>query len=206
LYNSYTGNLDFISEELGRGQYLLVNNSGLISCTSNKFDFEIKSFPEVTAAFESPAQWPQNSFVPLHNLSKGAISYEWTFSDANAVRVNTTPYYFFEEPGDYQITLVAKNEHGCYSNTASRDIQILSTTGIKDVSKGNIAVIGTEGGLMIKSQSNEAMQVIVYTLDGKKIYESSINGSNLLPIERKNQTLLVRIKSINGEFTNKTVY
>lgn len=206
LYNSYTGNLDFISEELGRGQYALVNNSGLISCTSNRFDFEIKSFPEVTAAFESPAQWPQNSFVPLQNLSEGAISYVWTFSDANEVRANKTPYYFFQEPGDYKISLIAKNEYGCFSNTTSRDIRILSTTGIEDVSKGNMAVYGTEGGLMIKAENNNAMHVIVYTLDGRKIYESSINGSSLLPIESKNQTLLVRIKSINGEFTNKTVY
>lgn len=206
LYNSYTGNISNITESLGRGQYQLVNNSGVISCTSNKFDFEIKSYPQVTAAFESPVQWPQNSFVPLQNLSEGATSYEWTFSDANAMLVNKTPYYFFEQPGKFKISLVSKNQFGCYSNTASRDITVLSTTGIENVSKGNITVYGTEGGLMIKTLDNEAMHVWLYAVDGRLLYDGKVSGTNVVPVERSSQMLLVRIKTAKGEYTDKVLY
>jgi gliding motility-associated-like protein len=74
----------------------------------------IKVFAKPIALFQAN---PNLVYVPSNpvtctNLSSGAISYFWDFGDGNT-SVETSPSYTYQDPGEYQIFLVAKNIHGC---------------------------------------------------------------------------------------------
>ncbi len=207
IYKTYTGMVEKINENLGKGTYQLINNAGLIDCAVNTFDFTVNSYPEVVATFESPVEWREDSFVPLHNSSVGATNYIWKFSDVNATSTDKTPNYIFEEAGAYTITLVSVNEFGCESVEQKSDITILSTTGIQDIAKSGIVVRSTADGLMVNVPAGEECKISLYTVDGKLAYQSrSISGNETILLARKNMIYLVKAESGKGTFTTKIIH
>jgi gliding motility-associated-like protein len=50
--------------------------------------------------------------VTFSNLSSGAVNYFWNFGDGNS-STETNPIYTYQDPGEYQVYLVAENTHGC---------------------------------------------------------------------------------------------
>lgn len=74
----------------------------------------IKVFPKPVALFQAN---PNTVFVPnepvmCSNLSSGASGYEWLFGD-NATSSEVNPSHNYQQPGLYQITLIATNARGC---------------------------------------------------------------------------------------------
>lgn len=79
--------------------------------TSSKI---IKVFSKPIAVFQAN---PNLVFVPSSaveciNLSSGASTYNWSFGD-NTSSTETNPSHFYQEAGEYQITLIAANIYGC---------------------------------------------------------------------------------------------
>ncbi|MES2628183.1 MAG: T9SS type A sorting domain-containing protein [Bacteroidota bacterium] len=207
VYNTYFGNVTEIYEELGRGNYSLVNNSGLLDCVSDRLNFEVNSFPEVTAAFESPTEWPEDTYVPLHNSSEGATNYYWEFSDFQATSPNKTPNYRFEEPGNFTISLVAINQFSCESERVERGISILSATGIQDISKSGFSLRDNESGFGINTASFGAYRVSVFSTDGKLVFQSGeLSGNQQVLLTKTGAIYLVKIDSKDGVYTTRILH
>lgn len=56
------------------------------------------------------------------DVSESAVQWQWIFGDGNTSS-KQNPQHFYEEPGIYEVTLIAQNEEGCQ--------QIFKMTGIK---------------------------------------------------------------------------
>lgn len=74
----------------------------------------IKVFSKPIALFQAN---PNTVFIPTNpvnctNLSSGATSYQWDFGDGHT-STETNPSYLYQTPGEFQISLVAINQHGC---------------------------------------------------------------------------------------------
>lgn len=74
----------------------------------------IKVFPKPVALFQAN---PTIAYIPItpvkcSNLSSGAEGYIWNFSDGNT-STEMNPSNTYVNVGDYQITLIAVNKHGC---------------------------------------------------------------------------------------------
>lgn len=79
--------------------------------TSSKI---IKVFASPIALFQANPTlvYVPTSAMQLTNLSSGAVSYYWNFGDGNT-STETSPSYTYQDPGEYQVYLVAKSSHGC---------------------------------------------------------------------------------------------
>ena len=91
----------------------------------------IKVFAKPIALFQAN---PNLVYIPTNpvtctNLSSGAVSYYWNFGDGNT-STEINPSYVYQEVGEYQIYLVAKNTHGCLDtfNLPSKIIAELEST------------------------------------------------------------------------------
>ncbi len=73
---------------------------------------EVHSLPE--AKFEVEAYGRPGSGEPVYfyNHSAGAGEYEWHFGDGN-VSHDAEPLWYYDKPGTYDITLIARNAYGC---------------------------------------------------------------------------------------------
>ncbi|MBK9283898.1 MAG: PKD domain-containing protein [Sphingobacteriaceae bacterium] len=74
----------------------------------------IKVFPKPTALFNVDLfeVTVKNQPVPLTNLSSGATSYSWLFGDGGS-STDFSPVYSYQEPGEYNIKLIAISEKNC---------------------------------------------------------------------------------------------
>lgn len=79
--------------------------------TSNKV---IKVFAKPHASFfiDNYSVFVPNTPVKCFNQSTGAISYLWNFGD-NGSSIETNPSHLYQNPGEFQIYLVATNVKGC---------------------------------------------------------------------------------------------
>lgn len=69
--------------------------------------------PLPVAGFGIP--YPEGCFpilVGLYNQSTPAVSYQWDFGDGTTSD-EASPYHFYENPGQYSVTLIITNAHGC---------------------------------------------------------------------------------------------
>lgn len=110
--------------------------------------------------------------VTLTNLSFGAVSYYWSFGDGNS-STEVSPSYIYQDPGQYQIYLVAKNSFGC-SDTFNLPNKIVaeleSTIDIPNAFSPNPN--GGNGGLFNATDSNN--DVFHPVLKGIDKYELNI--------------------------------
>lgn len=54
--------------------------------------------------------------ITFQNLSKGGVSYEWSFGDGGTSTM-VHPNNMYSEPGDYEIMLITTDEKGCVDTT-----------------------------------------------------------------------------------------
>ena len=106
--NVYTNNGSF--DKIFTVQLIATNSYG---CKDTSFKV-IKVFPRPIALFQAN---PNTVFVPnepvlCSNLSSGAVSFNWTFGD-NGTSTDVNPSHNYQQPGAYQITLIATNSRGC---------------------------------------------------------------------------------------------
>ena len=119
-----SGETNFTLTELCRGDYLatIIDDNG---CQAN-LNFEVDAPEPVIAGFTF---WDQeysviNSTINFENTSSGSSSYSWTFDEGEGFsNVENPEYTFPDEPGNYDVQLVAFNENGC-SDTVFTDIEI----------------------------------------------------------------------------------
>lgn len=121
--------------------------------TSSKL---IKVFASPIALFQAN---PTRIYVPTNaveftNLSSGAINYFWNFGDGNN-STQTNPSYFYQNPGEYQVFLVATNSNGCvdtFNLTTKIIAELESTIEIPNAFSPNPN--GSNGGLFSSTDTN----------------------------------------------------
>ncbi|HEX4887280.1 MAG TPA: hypothetical protein VFV37_04460, partial [Luteibaculaceae bacterium] len=197
VFDSIVGPAIPVSLNLGRGNYTLVNNRGLISCLSNSFNFTIESYPEVISSFSAPAEWRQNQFIPIENTSIGASSQLWRFSDG-FVTAAKNPLYFFDTPGLYTISLESKNEFECSGGEVTREIQILNTTGIgNQAAPENTSVNSASDGIQVFiGGADQTWNTTVTDAAGRMLWSGKLSSGvhNTLPVYPNQQILILSAK------------
>jgi PKD repeat protein len=117
---SASANASAVYDSVGQYTITLVATTQF-GCTDTSAQvFEV--FPTIIANFT----WSTPSgCVPLEvdfeNTSQNATSFRWTFGMPGG-SVNQNPTWFFEEPGDYSITLVVEGAGGCSDSITYSDI------------------------------------------------------------------------------------
>ncbi len=139
--------------------------------TSSKL---IKVFAAPISLFQAN---PTLVYVPttplqLTNLSSGAISYYWNFGDGNSSTA-TSPSYTYQDAGEYQIFLIAKNTHGCLDtfNLPTKIVAVLES-GIEIPNAFSPNPNAGNGGTFSSSDSNN--DVFHPVLKGIDKYELNI--------------------------------
>jgi PKD repeat protein len=56
--------------------------------------------------------------IDFTNESSGEESYEWNFGDNTSGSIEENPTHTFEDPGNYVVTLIVRDEFGCGSDTS----------------------------------------------------------------------------------------
>ncbi|MFT7603797.1 MAG: PKD repeat protein [Saprospiraceae bacterium] len=64
--------------------------------------------------------------VQFVNLSTGALFYQWNFGDNNT-SIDENPTHTFEDPGTYEVTLLATDGNGCYEDFTIFNIIVTAT-------------------------------------------------------------------------------
>lgn len=121
-----------------------VNNS---SCNNGvfKFDFQL---PITVADFFAEPEACINSPVQFQNNSTTSQDFFWDFGDGTTTSL-TNPVHTYDEPGTYEIMLVANNPETCnFTDTLYRTIEIqvpvTQTAALADLCAGDSLEIGPE--------------------------------------------------------------
>ncbi|MCB0762282.1 MAG: gliding motility-associated C-terminal domain-containing protein [Flavobacteriales bacterium] len=121
------------------------NNSSNCNNGVFKFDFQL---PITIADFNAPNQYCANAPVPFSNSSTFAQNYSWDFGD-NSSSSTTNPFHAYQQPGIYDVTLVALHPGTCnQSDTVMHTIEIIEATvsdlGSFEVCEGDEQTIGVD--------------------------------------------------------------
>ena len=177
--------------------------------TCNKIDstgFSITVYEIPTAKFSaSPNPAPDNTPVKFTNLSIGATSYIWTFSEGQT-STETNPLYQFLATGTYNVCLQAINPAGCIDtfcmNVSAKIIPLVDVPNAFTPGKfGKNAVINVKGfgiGKMNWKIYNRWGQVMFTSANINQGWDGTYKGV-LQPLEVYTYTLDV-------EFTDGTKY
>lgn len=208
LFRNYTTNHGGIEQDLFAGHYKLVNNSGMITCGTDAYAFDIHTLPELVADFSIPATAYTHAEVLFIDQSKGSNKQLWDFGDNSSSASEKFPIHKYEEPGTYTVTLQISNHEDCPTEQTSRQITILSGTGVEDANKeSNFKASSNDAGINIESLTNENAEVTVFSLDGKLVAKQSLHqGSNLLSIPKSHRVWLVVINASSGSKQYKMIY
>ncbi|MFT5183704.1 MAG: gliding motility-associated-like protein [Flavobacteriales bacterium] len=106
------------------------NNSTNCNNGVFKFDFQL---PITIAEFSAPNQYCQNAPVGFNNGSTFGQNFTWDFGDESSSNASN-PFHSYEEPGIYEITLVANHPGTCnQTDTVVHTIEIIVPT-VTDIS------------------------------------------------------------------------
>lgn len=109
---------------------LVVKQDGTYSVTVTSFGcthadtVNIDLEPEPVAAFGIQISPQGSNIISFTNQATGAASYQWFFGDGY-FSTQSNPTHFYNEPGTYDITLVAIND--CGTDTATQTITLFPT-------------------------------------------------------------------------------
>jgi gliding motility-associated-like protein len=128
----------------------------------------IKVFAKPIALFQAN---PTLVYVPTNavnctNLSTGAINYFWNFGDGNT-STETSPSYVYQNAGEYQIYLIAKNVEGCLDtfNLPTKIVaELESTIDIPNAFSPNLN--GSNGGVFGNNDiNNDVFHPVIKDVD-----------------------------------------
>ncbi len=104
-----------------------LNVENIHGCKDTKTQYDVIEILDKPEAIFNASQQTDvfDPSVFIQNYSLGNIaSYEWTMDDSVFIKNdNKNFYYFFDKPGDYQITLIVTNQDGC-KDTMSYSVNI----------------------------------------------------------------------------------
>lgn len=148
--------------------------------------FVLNSLSTLSASFVSNVDSVNTqTMVVFSNYSSGAGNYYWDFGDTSGLSTNPNPFYSWNYPGDYTVTLIA-TDNNC-QDTATIVITVLSNlAGVSPVQfSDGVSVLPAENGLalLFELPVNEDVRVHVYDMGGKNLVDIKTNiGSGRLEI------------------------
>jgi gliding motility-associated-like protein len=163
----------FQNEGTYRVTYIAVGAAG---CESMDTSTVVRVGAAVSAAFEAEPGTGVQLYLPeaevrFTDLSVGAQSWLWDFGDGNGSHAQH-PVHLYEQPGSYQVILVATDEYGC-SDTATMSPFLIETPDlfIPNVFTPNEDGINDVFG--IEYSGNAPFNLQVFNRWGQKVYESN---------------------------------
>lgn len=104
------------------------NTNNSFNCNNGVFKFNF-DFPSTVANFSFPPLGCAPQSINFNNTSTGALGYVWDFGDNSPTSTQQTPTHSYNEPGTYNVTLIATNPNNCnIADTVVKQIIILGNT------------------------------------------------------------------------------
>ena len=197
---NYTGTYTKILEEnLAPGNYQLVNNSGLITCSENTFDFVIANAEPLVATIDKSLTDVFVNDRVSFNANGNADVYNWVFKGVNYP--GATFVHTFQAKGKYTLKLqYADKTLNCADETSETiEVQELAT-GISTALENEYFIIAN--GML--SLSNDAIynKAVIYSLNGQVIETVDLSttkrfaiptGATLIQLIGDNQQYVLKI-------------
>lgn len=115
------------------------------------------------------------TLVTFYNVSAGGSSFQWDFGDG-FVSFEEVPQHVYDEPGTYQVQLIANNMNAECADTTYHELTIVpkSTVNISDYDyteeESLYKVLRGDGFYLIRfNESNEAIKAKVYNINGQEL-------------------------------------
>ena len=109
---NYTVTLDVIYKD-GTSDHIVREN--YILCVKN---------PEISTSINSSRSCHNSNFIDIQNNTGGDNTFLWDFGDG-VFSTDKNPYHQYNSPGVYQINVIAKNLHGCTSNSKITEFSVI---------------------------------------------------------------------------------
>ena len=196
---NYTGTYTKILEEnLAPGNYQLVNNSGLITCSENTFDFVIANAEPLVATIDKSLTDVFVNDRVSFNANGNADVYNWVFKGVNYP--GATFVHTFQAKGKYTLKLqYADKTLNCADETSE-------TIEVQELATGVTAITTTKGILfkngIIQFEENSAFKEIqIYSLSGQLIELINIESNTRSILLPKGVNIVVLVKKDNSSLS-----
>jgi gliding motility-associated-like protein len=151
-------------------QLIATNNTG---CADTVSGF-VTVFPTPQASFNTyygtGIYYATLSTLTLDNYSTGANQYSWNFGNGDTSSL-FEPYYQYESPGDYTITLTVANQYGCVSiATAELEVKVPEQIYIPNAFTPNNDMLNDF--FSVSAMNITSLQVAIFNRWGQSIYHS----------------------------------
>ncbi|HTA81294.1 MAG TPA: gliding motility-associated C-terminal domain-containing protein, partial [Bacteroidia bacterium] len=167
-------------------------------CNTSKADsMQVIAEPIPVAQFTAaPKNIWGGQFVGLNNTSTGATSYLWTFGEGGTSDL-VNPYYQYNVPGTYYVTLIALNNFGCPDTT--RDT-IYVTEGIFIPNVFTPNGDGQNDVFHITAGGLQTYSIEIFNRWGQKVFEANSpeidwSGRSMSGVEESDGTYYYIIKA-----------
>jgi len=174
LLKSFVGFYDKVSaSNLKPGFYELVNNLGLMTCSSNKLTFEIENKDALKATIQKSSDSIfVNDRVTFTTTSNAAV-FNWVLNGTNYP--GEVFAYTFPAPGTYTIALqYADALLNCSAETSEDVIVQELATGITTLTSTEGVLV--KGGILQVDGGTDFTQVFIYNLNGQLLDQKTINS------------------------------
>lgn len=153
--------------------FLVLNLTSLLLISScNKEE----NAPPVEACF-SVEEVDMGEPITLENCSSGGETYSWNFGDGNR-SISQNPSHTYTHPGDYEISLVLKNEFN-HQDRAAKPIHVRSNFPISFIVTKIIVKSWPETDLGVSWDDSDGPDLYAAIYDAHTIfYESSVHIEN----------------------------
>lgn len=178
IYSNFQQTL-FI-KDVEPGVFKIIPNDAAGYCEGAYYEVNVFEPKVVIAQIAAPNVIDEDeddfgTLVTFYNVSAGGSSFQWDFGDG-FVSFEEVPQHVYDEPGTYQVQLIANNMNAECADTTYHELTIVpkSTVGIEDnlaVEEDNVyKVLRGDGFYLISfNGSSEAINAKVYNINGQEI-------------------------------------
>jgi PKD domain/Fibronectin type III domain len=150
------------------------------------------------------------NLVSILNYSNYASGWNWDFGDQIGTATDANPYYAYNAPGTYYVTLTAYDS--LCSDTAVHAIVILDNVSVEENTSTQIAMINVHDGveLLFTDNSADKSNVELYNANGALVFTQQINPENgRVFVDMRSfaaGVYVIRVSNSEGVFGKKFVW
>jgi murein DD-endopeptidase MepM/ murein hydrolase activator NlpD/PKD repeat protein len=122
--------------------------------------------------------------ITFSNTSTNATTYTWNFGNNGGATTEQNPYYTYDTPGIYNVTLTATNV-SCGSNSTTVQIIVTDVLALNNQSSNgfNVNYDQLSNTLLVTSKANKNEKVRLVNTEGKLVYEGKLNFTSNIKTE-----------------------
>lgn len=180
LLGSQTSGLSYIDSCVGVGSYVYYVASvrleeGFTGSYLNESPYAIMDLVvnDITTPILDFSFLAEGLEVNFINNSENSKNHVWAFGDG-ATSTLDNPMHVYDTEGDYEVTLQAIGQDGCYEQVTQKTISVSSPVSVEETTESIVKIYPNpvEDILQLKSDANIS-NLKIYDMMGNKLYEVS---------------------------------